>query len=173
MSTKFKVTILIFLSFFIGIFIYLVIIGLMGAEPLVGLISLLTGVLLTELSHQQTAYMDRKQQMRLAALDRRLQTHQEAFTRLRWILRDISNSEKIHSTIAECQDWWEENCLYLTPDARKAFATAYLNSNLYIGAKETRDMQLMSLVVNDINIARDLIVKGVELPTISEGEDSI
>jgi len=131
-------------------------------------LGLLVGIIVTESYHNLSAEQERKQQMRLAALDRRLQTHQEAFSRLRWIQRDLNDRHKLSETVFECQDWWENNCLYLSPEAMQAFSRAYLNSSSFIDANESRDLHLMQLIQSDINHAREIIVKGVGLPPISQ-----
>lgn len=65
-----------------------------------------------------------KHQLRVAALDRRLQAHQEAFTLWREILSGV-HTEEIGKVVLKCQEWWEKNCLYLEPKVRDAFVAAY------------------------------------------------
>lgn len=148
---------------------FLVILNYMRVESLLGLFGVVIGALVSEFSHHQVAREERRHQLRLAALDRRLQAHQEAFSLWRQILKDIDDRARITQTVADCQEWWNNNCLYLTEDARQAFVQAYLlaharNEILSSGGSVTvRDFEM-------IKRAGDLIVQGVELPTISEGE---
>jgi hypothetical protein len=67
--------------------------------------------------------MEGKQQLRMAAVDQRLQAHQDAFTL--WRKMRASPKEEEGAAIMECQKFWEENCLYLEPEVRQAFALAY------------------------------------------------
>lgn len=60
----------------------------------------------------------------MAALDKRLQAHQEAFQRWRKLVA-YAHGEEVGPLVMECQSWWEENCLYLEPAARIAFSDAY------------------------------------------------
>lgn len=63
-------------------------------------------------------------QLRLAVVERRFQAHQEAHTL--WIrLSQKVHSDEIGKVVIECQRWWEENSLYLDPNARQAFRVAY------------------------------------------------
>lgn len=62
--------------------------------------------------------------LRLAALDRRLAAHQEAFSLWRELLSNI-HGDKVGPVVLRCQEWWEQNCLYLEPSVRDAFVQAY------------------------------------------------
>ena len=61
--------------------------------------------------------------LRMAAIDKRLAVHQEGYTLLRRALRN-RQKENFWDTIFEAQEWWENNCLYLEPKAREAFWVA-------------------------------------------------
>ena len=61
-----------------------------------------------------------KHQSSLAAVEMRLQIHQQAFTRLLKLLK-LRDPEALHSHAKECDVWWTENCLYLSEEASKAF----------------------------------------------------
>jgi hypothetical protein len=71
--------------------------------------------------------VDYEHQLRLAALERRLGVHQEAYT-LWWDLqRKMFGAEAWDGAFA-CQEWWIKNNLYLnlTPDVRQAFRDAFV-----------------------------------------------
>jgi hypothetical protein len=85
---------------------------------------------------------------------------------------DMHDPTKAGSTAVQCQGWWEKNCLYLEPDARRAFMLAYLTANTYHVTKESRDMELIKREFATIHNAGDTIVRGVELPLIAKGEDA-
>jgi len=70
-------------------------------------------------------HLDRRNQIRVASLDKILETHQQAFTLWRKLISDAKKSESAENTIIECENWWNEHCLYLTPEARIAFQQAY------------------------------------------------
>jgi RNA binding exosome subunit len=111
-------------------------------------------------------------QLRLAALDRRLQAHQEAYTRWRRLIFRLTD-EDIQDLTIKCQDWWENNCLYLSSEARQAFYDAFIlawNHKNLVEAKLTKEMKYS---MSKIHEAGEKIVKGVELPTLNEGESKI
>ena len=62
----------------------------------------------------------------VAALDKRLEKHQEAFTLWRNLLFSLRDEDKIGTAIDESQKWWNKYCLYLSDEARSAFHTAII-----------------------------------------------
>ncbi len=83
-----------------------------------------------EIEHVRSEYaflieqLKAKHQLRMAALDRRLQAHQEAFELWRELL-EAAHTDGIGKVVMKCQSWWERNCLYLEPKVREAFVAAY------------------------------------------------
>jgi hypothetical protein len=108
-------------------------------------------------------------QLKLAALDKRLQKHQEAYTLWRKLLFNLRNEEKIGPAINECQRFWEENCLYLSAEARSAFQQAIFLANDFrtlpgADPKEIREWH------KAIKAAGDRILEAVNLPSLGEDE---
>lgn len=110
-------------------------------------------------------------QLRLAALDKRLEAHQQAYTLWRKLIGVVYMEDQIHSIVMECQDWWEKNWLYLEVDARVAFPRAYLTAvdhhSLLKSRAQTEDIKHSWEI---IMLPGKLLVKGVELPSIAEDE---
>src|SRR5207247_2225035 len=76
-------------------------------------------------------------QLRLAAADRRLEAHQEAFTL--WAkLVSHTHQDSISAVVAECQEWWLKNCVYLSLEAREAFSEAYFAAHMHSGLLQDR-----------------------------------
>ena len=108
-------------------------------------------------------------QLRLAAVERRLQAHQEAYSLWRKILAHVHSNE-IRETVMECQSWWDKNCLYLCEEARKAFRDAY---DAAFNHKQYLQGHIESEIVKNfetITKAGPAIVKSVELPSLGEIE---
>ena len=61
--------------------------------------------------------------LRLAALEKRLEAHQHAYTLWRKLGNSIHEGT-LESVYFECEEWWDQNCLYLSPEARGAFRDA-------------------------------------------------
>ena len=82
---------------------------------------------LKQLEHRHDLLLEdlrSKQQLRMAAVEKRLEAHQHAYMLWRK-LRTNLHSDNINSIVMECQEWWQCNCLYLAPAAREAFRLAY------------------------------------------------
>lgn len=108
--------------------------------------------------------------LRLAALDRRLAAHQEAFALWRRLLSEIKG-ETIATIVLECQDWWEKNCLYLEPGVRDAFFRAYSAAILhhsYVQAFAASDVieENWKAISNFPNI----LFAAIKLPPIAQAD---
>lgn len=149
----------------------LVIFGFLDANSIIGLFGVVIGAIIVEFSHHQSARDERRHQLKLAALDRRLQSHQEAFSLWRRLMVDMGDQEKLTKTVLDCQEWWNNNCLYLSADARQAFSHAYMIAGTYYASIAAGAMELVLHDTKVIQQAGSKIVQGVELPSLSEGEE--
>lgn len=109
----------------------------------------------------------REHQLRLAAIEQRLQKHQQAFALWRKLVASTHGPE-ITDSVSECQKWWNENCLYLEAEARKAFVQAYTAAHIHRellshGTPSDEVMKNWDLIVR----AGNAITTGVELPPIN------
>ena len=131
---------------------------------------------LKELEHQNALVLEQlrsQQQLRLAAVERRVAAHQEAFTLWRRLVGN-THSESAHSTVLECQDWWEKNCLYLGAQARDSFNRAYFASSSHRGLTNARvDAELVKENWALVMKAGDDIVASVQLPSLGTRESEI
>lgn len=116
---------------------------------------------------------NQRHQLKIAALDRRLEAHQQAYSLWREILHKTHKEREIGEHILKCQTWWENNCLYLQADAREAFFKAYTAANSHYGfVNDRNNPELVRENWAIITDAGTVIVRGVELPPIKE-EDVI
>lgn len=128
---------------------------------------------LKELEHQNALVLEHirvQQQLRLAAVERRLAAHQEAFTLWRRLIA-AAHSEGVHSIVLQCQEWWEKNCLYLGAEARDSFNRAYF------AASSHRELTRARVDAEDVKAnwallmkVGDDIVAGVQLPSLGKRE---
>ena len=124
----------------------------------------------TKLSHQ----------LRLAALDRRLEVHQQAYALWWKLMGVVHDNASIGEVIMECQDWWVENNLYLDAEARQAFRIAYNSASthcqIYTELREAdsierqRREKALSESWESVVYAGEVIAKAVELPDLVEKE---
>ena len=106
-------------------------------------------------------------QLKLAALDKRLKKHQEAYSLWRELLFNLRNQEKIESVIDKCQKWWDENSLYLSDEARSGFYTAIILAVDFRNLSKT-DSTMIKEWFNKINEAGKKIAEAVKLPPLNE-----
>ncbi|MGZ9057802.1 MAG: hypothetical protein ACXW14_01000 [Burkholderiaceae bacterium] len=114
----------------------------------------------------RTEQLDR---YRLAAVEKRLQAHQEAFALWRKLISHVHRSEEIENVVMECQRWWDANCLYLDEPARKAFRVAYmcaLNHKDYL--QDRSNPELVKQNFADIVAAGDALTAAVALPSVGD-----
>lgn len=111
-----------------------------------------------------------KHQLRLAAIDRRLAAHQEAFALWRQLM-SATHTTDVGKHVMTCQAWWENNCLYLEPSAREAFSSAYAAAHIHSSLIQNRD-DAVSVKENwsKIMAAGSVILQAAQLPGLTSTE---
>lgn len=109
-------------------------------------------------------------QLRLAAVDRRMHAHQEAFAHWRKLVRAM-HSDRVEPVVMECQAWWENNCLYLEKNVREKFFLACSAAHGHASLlKAQADDQELRDNWQSIVGAGQLILEAVQLPGLSAAE---
>jgi hypothetical protein len=114
-------------------------------------------------------------QLRSAALDDRLRAHQQAFTHWRQLMQAAHNNDddELRSRIKECQRWWNENCLYLSPESREAFSDSFWAArHLTSHGKATLGPEAQERNWQRAGHAGEVLLKAVQLPTLGSRESS-
>jgi hypothetical protein len=104
--------------------------------------------------------------LRLAAANERLKAHQEAFALWREMIGDGHTESLVGPLVMKCQDWWEKNCLYLSPNASTAFFRAYAAVNSQLEIERTRDAVRVADNWATVRAAGDAILEGASLPSL-------
>ncbi|MDR6377325.1 hypothetical protein [Paraburkholderia caledonica] len=136
-------------------------------------------VRLTDIAHQNAVLIEQiksQNQLKVAAIDKRLQAHQDAFELWRKLNQHLS-TDKLRDVIAECDGWWSKHCLYLEDDARAAFSEAYWSAHMYRQldrkGEASLDNDAITFRVGHLTTiveAGNRIAKAVSLPGLSNGE---
>ena len=109
--------------------------------------------------------------LKMAALDKRLEAHQQAYTLWLQLRRSVHNKDNNFDMVIKCQNWWEKNCLYLDMESRKAFMSSIhavaLHSDL-TGGQATKDEVKENW--RDINECGEILIRGAGLPSFVENE---
>jgi hypothetical protein len=66
----------------------------------------------------------------------------------------------------KCQDWWERNCLYLSPEASTAFTKAFSAVHAHPELRKTRDAGAVESNWGIVKAAGDAIREGANLPSL-------
>lgn len=158
----------------IVLFLLLVFLRDIPSEALVAFIGVLVGSLISGFVQFAMSEASMRQQLRLAALDKRLQTAQEAYTLWRRLRRlphpgEPDDGTPVEDTLRNCRDWWETHSLFLTAEARKAFWKA-LNAAMELAALRSShsDWKDLKMAYKDIEEAGKIIEESIFLPSIGE-----
>lgn len=131
----------------------------------------IVGALIAASVQSWTGVQDRRNQLRIAALDQRLAAHQKAFALWRRLVSHAHDEDTISGVVMECQEWWDNNCLYLDPRSREAFRYAYMCAHNHKSFKQDRsNVELVKKNWADILAAGEALVEGVAMPTIGDLE---
>lgn len=109
-------------------------------------------------------------QLRLAALDRRLEVAQEAYSRW-WSLVRALHTPQVTDEVISCQDFWVRHNLYLAPDAAFAFRQAFRAAGDHASIKEAARLSPEGRNDVEANFRRiteagDVIVRSASLPSL-------
>jgi len=107
-------------------------------------------------------------QLRMAALDRRLQAHQEAYTLWWKVFGAVHDPQRIGPAVMECQEWWTKNCLYLNAEARDAFSVAYHAAHNHKDLVKSGDRDALKYNWELIQNAGPKIAEALALPALRD-----
>ncbi len=155
----------------IVLFLLLVFLRDPPSEALVAFIGVLVGSLISGFVQFAMSEANIRQQLRLAALDKRLQAAQEAMTLWHRICEAGEKGQDELEVLQDCKNWWDTNSLYLTAEARNAFNKAYRAAgDLFVARARHADWNEMKALADVINGASKVITESVDLPSIGELE---
>jgi hypothetical protein len=98
---------------------------------LVGFLGVIIGSGLTAFTSLLLAKENRRGLLVIAALDKRLEVHQEAYRIWRKIRGAVYKPEILGRVLEEANEFWESNCLYLDPKSREAFIDCIIRAHTH------------------------------------------
>ena len=120
-------------------------------------------------------YISRQQRItgfRMAALEKRLESHQEAYSLWHELDLNLNDRDKGPKTAIKCQQWWMDHCLYLDPRSRDHFIRCAREAFLHSELKGSEDPADTNARCDRIYHVFKLLAEGVNLPSIGEHEGS-
>ena len=154
---------------------FLVLTAFVDSKSAIGMIGITVGALISGFFSYFINETNYKKQLRLAALDKRLEAHQQAFTLWSEIVSNIYEINKINDVIQKSEIWWLKNCLYLGPKSRSAFHACLLfagnHSNLCNASIPKHDNKIERHESwKIIMLPGKTLVEEMELPNLNEDE---
>ena len=99
------------------------------ATPILAFLGAILGYWISALSSRK----DRKHQLSMAALEKRLAVHQEAVTIWNNICHNLFNNQELYRIGIHAKDWYYKNCLYLDETACNDFWNCLMEAPNYAG----------------------------------------
>lgn len=112
-------------------------------------------------------------QLRMLAVERRLQAHQEAFTLWRELFTAVHGPD-VRRVADKCRIWWESNCVYLGPKSHHAFFEAFWAAAKHQSFLDSRaPASAVSENWNRITDAPNIILAEVALPPLKVSPEEL
>jgi len=111
-----------------------------------------------------------KHDLRLAALDKRLEVHQKAYSLWFRLLGSVHHEAELWNVLQECNDFWVNHSLYLSAESRKAFDEAVHAASMHQAVKQEGDGTKTKKNWDKIFRAGKVFVQSVSLPSLGEEE---
>jgi hypothetical protein len=132
-----------------------------------GLIGTILGALITTGYQWFWSARERQDKFRLAALEKRLEVHQEAFSLWRKLLFSLSKPAELSQIVMEGQEWWDNNCLYLDEKSRSSFHKSLLLAWDIVPELKAEGK---TKIFKEMNQTGKFLIEGVNLPFLGDIE---
>ena len=117
-------------------------------------------------STEKVARLARLHELSIAALDKRLQAHQEAYTHLVKILRVVHNKDEVSQLLRPALDWWDLNCIYLFPDVSNKLRATFMQALGFEAVMKMGNSLLTVKYFDEMNEVLTLLQTSIGLPKI-------
>lgn len=164
---------------------------LLLSVPVLGSLFLgLFQILRDEAAHQKTLHLELKKEahelrlqeaqerhdLRLAAIDRRLEAHQQAFVKWFGLITAIQGASeskdgsRLGEEVAACEKWWSENWLYLGKEVSQDFRLAYYGAFPYFNMAGDRAYSSQDILEEwqRLNRFPQTLARAIDLPDFGE-----
>lgn len=111
-----------------------------------------------------------RQELSMAALEKRLQVLQEGFSYWRRVVKSLYSPEILNPLISKASQWWDDNCLYMPTDVADPLRRSFDTAATFEGMRHAADAHIIKLEMDDILAPGNLIRAAVGLPQIGRPE---
>lgn len=114
-----------------------------------------------------------RHELRLAAIDKRLAAHQEAYALWWKLMFSGRTAAQVGPVVLECQEWLVHNRLYLKGEVAVAFMKAYMAAHLHPDLLTGRaDSEALKSNWADVTQAGSAILEAIDLPALTASDVS-
>jgi len=142
-------------------------------SELIGLTGVVVGALLAMITQIILSRRQWREQLRVAALEKRLATHQEAYVLCHKLRCNVWNRTQERGELdRQFGDWWVRNCLYLGPRSRQALDSFSRQFALLDPANPATSMDKVKEFLDEFyRPALVALAEEVALPPLNDHED--
>jgi hypothetical protein len=102
----------------------------------------------------------------MAALEKRLAAHQEAYALVHELVSSLHDADRVGNIANRCEKWWLEHCLYLDAKPRESFIAACHKAVFFHDLpRDTKDREKTFQEILDVRVH---LAAAVGLPAIGE-----
>lgn len=148
--------------------------GQLESAAAVGFLGTIIGGGIATATTLLTARDNRRHQLAMAALDRRLEAHQTAYALWHHIVGAVHEANRIMEVLREADEWWRHNCLYLDAESRKALRDCIIfgssHKDLLSGPPSEESTRFVRESWAIIMKPGETLVRGAALPSLGDSE---
>jgi|GEM_PF-5344839 hypothetical protein len=145
------------------------------SKALIGFLGVIIGSGISATTSLLIAKGSYRGNLAVAALDKRLDAHQDAYEIWGEIVGAVHNTERIGDVVVKAQEFWKKHCLYLDANSRKAFRDCYFfaldHRELLRGVRNEETKRLIKESWDIIMKPGTALVEGVSLPSLGGDEN--
>ena len=149
--------------------------GTVDSKAAFGFMGIIIGSGISATTSWLASRENRKQHWEMAAIDKRLEVHQEAYALWTQIVAAVHH-ENIGEVVGKGEEWWKNNCLYLDAESRNAFKNCLFSAMIHgdvLDGPRPRDEETNKMIKENWQILMkpgQTIPAGVALPDLGERE---
>lgn len=152
--------------------VLMIIFAVRSPEPalsgFIGVIGTVLGVAVSQLTQLSITEQEERAKFRLAALDKRLEVHQKAYTLWQELMSSLYDEDRRSNAIRECETFFKNNCLYIDEKARTPCHSAIYNAILVGQTSHAMNGDERAQISTEMGEALHYLETAVGLPAIGD-----
>lgn len=133
-----------------------------------GVVGTVLGAAISQFTQWSMFKREETAKFRLAALDKRLEVHQKAYTLWQELMSSLYDDDRRPNAITECETFLMNNCLYIDEKARTPCHSAIYNAILVGQTGHAMDRDERAQILTEMGEALHSLETAVGLPAIGD-----